>query len=128
MTLKINQILSFPEFYSLASSTKLPIKTSYKFARLANEVEKNVEFYQTSFRAILNEYGQKDDEGNLVPTEDGQGVKIQEGKIAECNAKVAELHDLDIELPDIRFTLDELENCLVTPQQMIQFLPFIDEE
>ena len=127
MTLKIHEILPFQELYTLASSTKLPIKTSYKFARMATAVEKNIEFYQTSFRNIVSEFAQIDENGNFVPTEDGQGVKIQEGKEAECKIRLMELNNLDVELPDIKFTIDELEGCELTPAEMVKFLPFIED-
>ena len=127
MILKIHEILPFQEFYSLAASTHLPIKTSYKFARMATEVEKNVEFYQTSFRNIVSEFAQIDENGNFVPTEDGQGVKIQGGKEVECNTRLMELNNLEVELPDIKFTIDELEGCELTPAEMVKFLPFIEE-
>lgn len=125
MTLKIYEILPFQEFYSFAASTHLPIKTSYKFARMATAVEKNIEFYQTSFRNIVSEFAQVDANGNFIPTEDGQGVKIQEGKEIECNARLVELNSLEVELPDVKFTIDELDGCELTPAEMVKFLPFI---
>lgn len=127
MILKIYEILPFQEFYALASSTKLPIKTSYKFARMATAVEKNIEFYQTSFRSIVSEFAQVDENGNFVPAEDGQGVKVQEGKEAECSTHLMELNNLEVELPDIKFTIGELEGCEITPTEMVKFLPFIEE-
>jgi hypothetical protein len=127
MILKIHEILPFQEFYSLAASTHLPIKTSYKFARMATAIEKNVEFYQTSFRNIVSEFAQVDENGNFIPTEDGQGVKIKEGTEIECNTRLMELNNLDVELPDIKFTIDELEGCELTPAEMVKFLPFIED-
>jgi hypothetical protein len=76
MTLKMYQLTDFPTFFDKVKSQKLPFKTSYRLTLLTTEIEKHINFYQENFRNLLMEYGKKDEEGNLVPTEDGQGVLL----------------------------------------------------
>ena len=125
MQLKMHQILDFPNFYTLVKNQKISFKTSYRLAMLAAEVEKQYNFYAEQFRALLNQYGQKDIEGNLIPTEDGQGVKLVQETMEECYTKVNELRDLDITLPDCYFSLDDFDGIELTPIEVNAIIPFI---
>ena len=125
MKLQLQKILNFSQFYPLTTSRSLPIKTAYKLSKLAIAVEIEVTFYQTKFREILNEYCLVDDNGNYVPTEDGQGFKIQPGKEIECNQAMADLHNLEIELPDITFGIDEFDGLELRIQDLSGIMPFI---
>ena len=125
MQIKMHQILDFPNFYVLVKNQKITFKTSYRLAMLAAEVEKQYNFYTEQFRALLNQYGQKDIEGNLIPTEDGQGVKLVQETMEECYAKVNELRDLDITLPDCYFSLDDFDGIELTPIEVNAIIPFI---
>ena len=127
MTYKMHELINFPTFFEKVKYLPLSIKTSYKLTILATEIEKHINFYQENFRKILTEYGQKDENGNLVQTDDGQGIKIIEGKIDECNAKVIELRDLDVELPDTKFSIDDFGDIALTPMEVYIIKPFIEE-
>ena len=125
MKTQLQTILNFSQFYSLTTSHKLPIKVAYKLSRLATAIESEVTFYQIKFREILNEYCLVDDNGNYVPTEDCQGFKIQPGKEIECNQAMADLHNLEIELPDITFNIDEFDGLELRIQDLNGIMPFI---
>lgn len=125
MKLQLQTILNFSQFYSLTTSRSLPIKTAYKLSKLSAAVENEITFYQTKFREILNEYCLIDDNGNYVPTDDGQGFKIQPGKEIECNQAMADLHNLEIELPNIAFNIDEFDGLELRIQDLNGIMPFI---
>jgi hypothetical protein len=125
MNTTIQTILDFSQFYPHTVNAKLPIKTAYKLSRLATAIESEVTFYQTKFREILNEYCLVDDNGNYVPTDDRQGFKIQPGKEIECNQAMADLHSLEIELPDITFSIDEFDGLELRIQDLNGIMPFI---
>ena len=126
MTLKMYQLTDFPIFYEKVKSQKLPFKTSYRVALLANEVQKHIDFYQENFRNLLMEYSKKDENGNPVPTEDGQGVLLKEETINEAYTKLAELRELDVELPDTKFSPDDFDGIELTPMEMTVIMPFIE--
>jgi hypothetical protein len=126
MTLKMYQITDFPALFSKLKSQKLPFKTSYRLALLAQEVQKHIDFYQESFRNLLMEYSKKDEEGNPIPTEDGQGVLLKEETIGEAYEKLAELRELDVELPDTKFSVDDFGNIELSPEEMVVIMPFIE--
>lgn len=128
MTLKINTLSSFPSIYEKIKTQKLPFKTSYKLSLLVSDVQKHIDFYNEKLREILIEYGEKDENGNLVPTEDGTGIKLVPETMAEAHTKVNELQDIDVDLKDIKFTVDEFGNIELTPDEVGQLLPFITME
>lgn len=119
-------ITDFPSFYGKVKSQKLPFKTSYKIALLANEVQKHIDFYQENFRNLLMEYSKKDEQGNPIPTEDGQGVLLVEETMNEAYTKLAELRELDVELPDTKFSVDDFGDIELSPEEMVIIMPFIE--
>lgn len=126
MTLKMYEIIDFPTTFEKVKSQKLSFKTSYKLTLLAKEIQKHIDFYQESFRNLLMEYSKKDEEGNPMPTSDGQGILLKEETMNEAYAKLAELRELDVELPDTKFSPDELDKIEISAEEMIIIMPFIE--
>jgi hypothetical protein len=91
------------------------------------EVQKHIDFYQENFRNLLIEYSKKDENGNPMPTEDGQGVLLVEETMNEAYIKLAELRDLDVELPDAKFSVDDFGDIELSPDEMMVIMPFITE-
>lgn len=127
MILKMYQLTDFPSLFEKLKSQKLPFKTSYRLTILANEIQKHLDFYQENFRNLLMEYSKKDENGNPVPTSDGQGVLLVEETMNEAYAKLGELRDLDVDLPDYKFSPDMFGDIELTPVEMNVILPFIEE-
>ena len=126
MTLKMYQLTELTSIFDKIKSSKLPFKTSYRITLLMLEVEKHINFYQESFRNLLTEYGKKDENGNIMPTEDGQGVLLTEETMREAYQKLAELRELDVELPDYKFDFDAFGDIRVSPQEMLALMPFME--
>lgn len=127
MKIKMYQILEFENTYNKLKNEKMSIKTAYKFSKLAREIENERFFYQTKLQSIIETYGEKDDEGNFVLTEDKNGVQIKKGEIEKCQREVAELSNLDIEINGVEISIEELENFELTLQDMEILVPFIKE-
>lgn len=125
MTTNIQSILNYPQFQSLTTSIKLPIKTVYKISRLSKAIDQEIAFYQAKFREIAEEYCQKDENGNYVFTADGQSLQIISGKEEECNQAMIDLYSLEVELPDITFVIDEFDGMELTVNDLNGIMPFI---
>lgn len=126
MLFKMHQIVGLPTFLNKVKSQKLPFKTAYKVTLFLQEIQKHIDFYQESFNNLLQEYGKRDGDGNLQPTEDGRGILLIEEKTTEAYQKLAELRDLDVELPDTKFSVDEFDKIELTPEELIDIMPFIE--
>ena len=127
MIIKISELLNFPAFYAVAKSTKLPLKTSYKLSKLNAAIDTELEFYRTKLQEIVGEFGEKDENGNPIPTEDGQGIKLKPGCEQDCLVRISELAAIEVNLPDLIFSLDDFGTLELSPDEMAAILPFIAE-
>lgn len=125
MQLQMQQIINFTNFYETAKQEKLSIKTAYKLAQLASSIETNIAFYREKLQAIIIQYGELDENGRPVPTEDGQGIKLRPGTDMDCNKAMYELQTFEVELPDITFTIEEFEGMNLSVAEIAPLMPFI---
>ena len=127
--MEIANLIKLNQLKSKFINVKMPIKTTYKFTRLFKEIEEQVEFFNTTLSDLIEEYGQKDENGNYILTDDQNGVKIQEDKYEECMSKINELNNLEVNLDYIpNFTLEELDNLELSIEEMVLLMPFITED
>lgn len=127
MTLKMYQLIDFPIFFEKVKSQKLPFKTSYRLTLLTQEIQKHIDFYQEKFRELITEYSRKDENGNPFPNEDGTGIMLEEATMNEAYAKLNELRELEVELPNTKFSPEDFGMIELTPMEMNIILPFIEE-
>lgn len=125
MTLKMYEIIDFPTFFEKVKNQKMSFKTSYHLTLLANRIQEHINFYQENFRNLAFKYGKKDEDNNLIPTQDGQGILLIEGVTSELSMALNELHELDVELPDIYFCFEEFRNVELAPEDTKSIIPFI---
>ena len=127
MTIKLYEAVTLHNLFTKFQNLRLPFKTSHKIALMSSELSTHYSFYETKFRELINEYGKKDEEGNLMPTADGNGVLLMEDKISEANSKMTELADVEVTLKDYQFSVDDFGDTEMTPAEMNALLPFISE-
>lgn len=127
MKIKMAKILDLRDIYEKIKTQSLPITTTYKISKLFTAINSETEFYQTQLNSIIQEYGKKDENGQFILTEDKQGVQVEADKISEAQAKIVELHNLEVDLPDITFSLPELEKIELSVEEFNSLLPFIED-
>lgn len=124
--MKLYEVISIQNFYTSVQDAKLPIKTAYKLTRLMRRVEEETQFYQAEFSKIVEEYALKEN-GTYVYSDDMTSIKIIEGKEDECTAKIEELKNLEIDLTDFEFSIEEFSCLDLTVNQMYGILPLIKD-
>lgn len=124
--MKMYEVLELQNLYASIANVKLPLKTTYKFTRLMKCAEEEISFYQEKFREIVEEYGVKE-EGEYKLTPDGQSIVIVPGKEVECNNKLAELRNLDVQIDGIRFSIEELEGIDVSISELSCLMSLIED-
>lgn len=126
--MKINDILGFDTFYQKIEDKRLPFRVAYKFSKLSKAVNLELDFYRQKLAEILQEYTQKDDDGNFIYLgENKESIKIQEGREQECNEKLTELHNMDIDIDNVTFSIEEVESLEMTIAEIGALMPFIEE-
>lgn len=124
--MKLQTIETLHSSLTQLKSQEMPLRLSYKFSKLLSKIEKDSEFFTEKTREVILKYAEKDENGDLVQTEDGN-IRIQTGKIEEANKAMMELNDIEVEDINITFTLDELESLSIAPEVLQPLLPLIIE-
>lgn len=107
------------------SSQQFSIQTQYKFLKLKQILTPEWEIYQEQ-RTGLQQYLEKDENGNLIYSDDG-GVKVDMNRYDELMQAIEEMESIDIQLPDIFFSLDELSNLGLTLGELSELESFIKQ-
>lgn len=124
--MKMYELLELPKFYESIKDTKLPLKTTYKFAKLLKQSEEELTFYQNKFREIIETYGVKEN-GQYKMSDDGSSIVVIPGKENDCNKEIYELRNLDIDIPGIKFSIDELSALNVTISELSCLMSLIED-
>ena len=123
----MDQIIDFRNSGDIFGDAHLPLKAAYKLNKIKKAVEKEADFYTEKFQEIVNTYAKKDDDGNLIYSEDGNQIMIKDGMIDECNKALTDLQELEIEIENYKLTLDDLgENLECTPEELEALMPFME--
>ena len=126
VTITMRQIIDFRNNEGFFADVNLPLKGAYKINKIRKAVEKEGEFYSSKFQEIVNTYAKKDDNGNIVFSEDGEQIIIQDDKIEECNQALSELQRLEVEIDNCNLTIEDLgENLECTPDELDALMPFL---
>lgn len=123
----MSQILNLRQNIGFFLSQKLPLPVAYKLNKINNAADKEADFYQEKFNEIVEKYAKKDEEGNIVFSEDGEQIMIKDDLIAECNDALEELMDLEVEIDNLGLTIDAFgDNIECTATEIEAIVPFLD--
>lgn len=125
--MNILQIINAKRALSNYLDAKMPPAVAYKIMKIVRIADAEESFYQKELQKIIEQYGQRNDDGSLVITKDGN-IRLAEETLDECRQKVDELDALDIDAPDIHFTLDELSCVAMTAREMNAISAFISDD
>lgn len=105
-------------------SKNFSIETQYKFLKIYQAVIGELEIFAQQKNYLINTYAEKDENGKPITTPNG-GIKIKSECLEECAAKIQEINDMQVTIPDLYFSLDELEPLDLTLGDVILLSPFI---
>ena len=108
------------------SHSAMPAKTAYKISKLSNFLKDDANFYTERLSQIIEQYGEKDENGEPVII--GNGYKIQEDKTDECAAAIKELSGIEAAIPDAKIYLSELDGVELSPDDIAAIYDFIEED
>lgn len=107
-----------PEFQKAVEkvlSAPLPLKTAFKSKSIIKQINEAVANYNGLRMALIEEFGEKKEDGTINKNEEGY-VKIIEEKFAEFEAKFKELNEIEVEVS--LFKLEELGNISLSIQEV----------
>ena len=124
--MKLIEISNLQKSLSSLLEKEMPLRLSYKFTKILSAIEIENNFFITKLREIISKYAEKDDNGNYK--EENGNILIQKPFIDLAQKEVDTLNNMEVSLPDITFTLDELESLNIKPADLRALLPFIKED
>lgn len=102
------------------------IQTQYKILKLKKIISEEVALAKENILfKLIEEYCEKDENGNFATSEDGRTYKIYKDKVDEFAKKMDEYDKIEIQLPDIYFSEDELADLGLTLEELEIFMEFI---
>ena len=123
----MDQIIAFRNAGDIFGDYKLPLKVAYKLNKLKKAVETEGEFYTNKFQEIVDTYAKKDENGQIVFSDDGSQIMIQDDKIDECNQALDDLQELTVEIDNCNLTIDDFgEDVECTPEDLEALMPFLN--
>ena len=123
MTISINDMLAVSRFLDAHRADKMSMKTAFKLNKLAVALEPDMKLFQEKYQALVNEYADVEaSEGMPNGT-----FKIKQEKFDDYIAAADELSSVEIEVPDIKISLEELENLSITLDEMRPLMSFIED-
>lgn len=125
--MNILKLISAKRALSNYLDDKMPPALAYKIMKLVRAAESEEAFYQKELQKLIEQYGKRNDDGSLVATEDGN-ILLSEDTLQECRQKVDELEALDVDAPNISFTLDELSCVSMTVREMDAISALISDD
>ena len=123
MTITINDMLAISHFLDADRADKMSMKTAFKLNKLAVSLEPDMRLFQEKYQALIAEYADPN-------TDDGaqEGTfKIKQDKFSDYIAATEELAAVEIEIPEIKFSIDEFEDCKMSLDEIRPLMSFIEE-
>ena len=107
----------------------MPVSLAAKMVRLANDLNKENELIEKQRRLILEKYGDKDEQGQLVINNGNVNFK-ENNNLQAAQNELNELANLEVEITDRNITEDELikANLELTLNQFSVLQNFIQEK
>lgn len=122
-----DNIVEYTKTLSKLKDEKLPIRISVAIAYNLTMLDPIYNIISNSLVSLANEYGKRDENGNVV--RDGDNVILQEDKIQEANEKVKLLNSEEFELKDLKkIKMDDLYQVQALSPRDIMALTFMIEE
>ena len=100
------------------------IQTQYKFLKICKIIKDEADTFDEQRKYLIEDFADRDEEGKLIFTKDG-GIKIREDRLNECANKIEEINSIQVQFPDIYFSLEELEPLGLTLGELELLEPFI---
>ena len=127
MKVTMEQGIEIQQLLNKIKNEEVSLKTAYKFNKIINSIEKELSFYYNKLNEIIEKYSEKDDNGKPLLSEDKTSIQIEKDKLNECQLEMKELSEVDFNIEDIYFSLDELEKIKLTILETRVLMPFLKE-
>lgn len=118
MIITNREIQSKVQILQTITQRQLPVKASYAIAKNITIINRELKVFESEKMKIVNEFAVKDKDGN--PEIENNSYKIIEGKEKECNSKINELLDIEVDVEIRTFNINSIENMNFSPSELLE--------
>ena len=123
--IKLNDVVNATETFTKIMQQSFKGSLAFKIARLARELDKEMQTFNEERQKIIQKYGNKDENGELIVDENGN-VKFDNANIAEINQEFSSLLETELEINADKLPMDSIDNFEITPQEMLNIEVFFE--
>lgn len=123
--IKLNDVVNSTDTFTKIMQQSFKGSLAFKIARLARELDKEMQTFNSERQKIIEKYGEKDKDGNVI-TDDKGIVKFDNSKIQELNNEFNTLLDTEIEINADKLPMDNIDDFEITPQEMLNIEIFFE--
>ena len=124
--MKAINILGTYESLTTLADKDLDLNTACDIAKDIQNLSIPKQILEQKRNKLIQEYGEKDDEGNLK-TNDNGSISFTENNEYECNKKIAELFDEDVDLELIKIKKSALKDIKISPKVALGLIDILAE-
>lgn len=125
--LKLEQLVNSTDVLQKLSKAQLKARTALSIARLLKEAERELGVFNETRMSLITEYGEKDENNNLITDADGN-CKIPNETLAEFSKELQELINTEVEINASKINLSDIDSIDFTPSEITALEAFIEEE
>lgn len=125
MKVTMGEAFQINEVFQSFIEQKLAFNLSYKIMKLLTSLENDIKFYNQKIQELLDNCAKKDEEGKYI--ENNGSISIQEDKFQDFQKEYQEIQECEIEIPNIKFTMEELNNLEISPKEAYILKSIIEE-
>lgn len=123
--MKLQDLVKATKIFETLSQEKINVRTSYKIMKVLKETKNDVDFWQEKGKEIIEKYAQRDDNNQIMVTPDQDGVMLQNDKLDDFNKEYNELNETEIQIPDIKFEIDEFDEVKLSAVDLMAIDEFL---
>ena len=123
---KLGDIVNSVDTFQAIMQQSFKGSLAFKIARLARELNKEMETFNEQRRKIIDEYSLKNENGEVKPDENGN-IQIMPDRIQEFNIEFSNLLGTEVEINADKLPMDKIDDFEISPQQMLNIEMFFEE-
>ena len=105
---------------------KMGVNLSYKFMKLLKAMADDNEFYRQEANKIIEKYAARDENDNIVRESNGV-VMLDMSRQEELDEETRQLNETEVEMPNIKFRVEELQGLQLSVADLMILDDFIEE-
>jgi hypothetical protein len=118
VSIRMSELREITGSLSKVLSQDLPIKQAYRMSKMAKAINSELKEFNEMREKLIRKYGERDEQGNISVKE----------KANEFNEEFQPLLEEEIELSLIPIDLNEIQNVKLSPIDIANLEPFLDEK